>query len=305
MNRFSLRSLRVLVTVAEAGSIAAAASTLARSQGAISTTIGELEEIIGVQLFVRKPTKGLSLTAVGKMVVLEARGLLAHADEFEAITGALGNALVGDLLVGCFTNLAPVVFGSLVARFTEMFPGIRIHLELGDQEEILTALGNGRIETALMFDLGLSEQYQAVRVAQLPAYAVLPISHELADRSHVSLRDLVGEPMILMDLPHTREYFLSLYHSMGIEPLIKYRSTSFEAVRNMVGNRLGYSVLNLKPVVSITYDGTEIVNIPIKDKIRPLNVVLVTLKSIARRRLVHTFNDFARGYIKEWSAKQS
>jgi DNA-binding transcriptional LysR family regulator len=304
MNRFTLRAVRTFVTVAECGTISVAAERLGRSQGSVSTTISDFEEQVGLQLFVRKPAKGLALTPSGELVALEARGLLAHADEFETIAGALGNAVEGDLMVGCFTNLAPVVFANIMGSFSARYPSIRIHIEIGDQEEILQGLKSGRIETALTFDLGLSDQFQAVHMAELPAFVVLPEQHRLAGRRAVQLSELAAEPMILMDLPHTREYFLSLFYALGLEPNIRFRSSSFEAVRTLVGNGLGYSILNLKTASSITYDGSRIVTVPLEDGVRPLKVVLVTLKRIAKRRLTMTFQDFVRGFLATWSRGQ-
>ncbi|MEP9352218.1 LysR family transcriptional regulator [Xanthobacter sp. KR7-65] len=305
MNRFTLRSLRTFVTVAECKTIANAAEKLGRSQASVSTTISEFEAQVGLQLFVRKPAKGLALTPSGEIVALEARGLLAHADEFETIAGALGNAVEGELTVGCFTNLAPVVFANIMGSFSARYPHIRIHIEIGDQEEILDGLRSGRIETALTFDLGLSDQFQAVPMATLPAFVVLPQNHALAGRASVRLAELAAEPMILMDLPHTREYFLSLFYALGLEPNIRFRSSSFEAVRTLVGNGLGYSILNLKPALSTTYDGSQIANVKLEDGVRPLKVVLVTLKRIAKRRLTMTFQDFVRGFLVNWSKSQT
>lgn len=305
MNRFSLRSLRTFVTVAQCGTVTLAAERLGRSPSSVSTTVSEFEEQVGLQLFVRRPAKGLALTPSGELVALEARGLLAHADEFESIAGALGNALEGDLTVGCFTNLAPVVFAHIMGSFSQRYPNIRIHIEIGDHEEILQGLKSGRIETALTFDLGLSDQFQAVRMVELPAFAVLPERHPLAGKASLSLAALAPEPMILMDLPHTREYFLSLFYALGLEPHIRFRSSSFEAVRTLVGNGLGYSLLNLKPALSTTYDGTKVVNVPLENGVRPLKVVLITLKRIAKRRLYMTFQDFVRGSLAKWSKDQA
>jgi len=105
-------------------------------------------------------------------------------------------------------------------------------------------------------------------------------------------------------LPHTREYFLSLYYALGLEPQIRFRSSSFEAVRALVGNGLGYSILNLKPAFATTYDGTEVATIELTDAVRPLKIVLVTLKRVAKRRLTITFQDFVRGFLSHWNSSQ-
>lgn len=300
MKHLSLRSLRTFVTVAECGTISAAAVKLGRSQAAISATITEFEAALGVSVFVRKAAKGLVLTAMGEMLSLEARGLLAHADEFETIAGAMGNALEGELSVACFINLAPIIFANLVAEFNRRYPKIRVHMMIGDHEELIQSMRSGASEVALTFDLALPDQFRSVPMATLPPLAILSSEHPFADRTSIDLGSLAHEPLILMDLPHTREYFLSLYYSLHLTPEIKFRSSSFETVRTLVGNGLGYSLLNTVPRSQETYDGTRVVTIPLAGELRPLQIVLVTLRRITQRRIVRTFGDFARSYIKAW-----
>lgn len=304
LNNFSLRELRALVTVAELGSISLAAKKLGRSQAAVSSTVTEIEARLGIQLFVRKPAKGLFATSSGEIISLEARGLLAHADEFEMIAGALGSGLEGEVSVGCFTNLAPIVFASLLASFSSEYPGIQVRIHIGDQEEVLQGLRSGKTELALTFDLDISDSYEAISLAELPPHAIVAASHPFARREEVSLSELIDEPFILMDLPHTRQYFLSVFYSQRLEPRILYRSTSFEAVRALVGNGLGYALLNLEPRNPKTYDGSEVVSLRLKEPLRPLKIVLVSLKRMARRRIARTFQDFARGFLKTWREDQ-
>jgi DNA-binding transcriptional LysR family regulator len=300
MNGFSLRMLRTFVMVAECGTISTAAKRLARSQAAVSETISELEAALGLPIFLRKPAKGLVLTPTGETLVLEARSLLAHADEFSSIAGAMGNALEGELSVACFVNLAPVVFARLVAEFGQRYPKIKVRMLIGNHEEILQSMRSGASELALTFDLAMPEQFRAITLAKLPPLAVLSKNHRLARSKRVSLHDLAAEPLVLMDLPHTREYFLSLFYSLNVEPRIEFLSNSFETVRTLVGNDLGYSLLNVAPKVGVTYDGGEIVNVPIVENLRPLHIALFTLRRISQRRVSRTFSDFTRGFFKTW-----
>jgi len=286
--------------VAECGTISTAAKRLARSQAAVSATISELEAALGVPIFLRKPAKGLVLTPTGETLVLEARSLLAHAEEFSSIAGAMGNALEGELSVACFVNLAPIVFARLVAEFGQRYPKIKVRMLIGNHEEVLQSMRSGASELAVTFDLAMPEQFRAITLAALPPLAVLPKNHRLAQAGKVSLHDLAAEPLVLMDLPHTREYFLSLFYSLNLEPRIEFRSNSFETVRTLVGNDLGYSLLNVVPKVGITYDGGEIVNIPLVEKLRPLHIALVSLRRITQRRVSRTFSDFTRGFFKTW-----
>lgn len=300
MNDFSLRSLRTFVTVCELGSVTAAAHQLGRSPGAISATIQELEDALGIALFVRKPAKGMAVTSYAQLLALEAKGLLAHADDFRDIAGALGSAITGNLSLACFTNLAPMILCGMTAGFNRSYPGIELQSQLGDQRHILDCLRTGAAEAALTFDIGLSDDLNCLELAAMPANIVLPADHRLAGEPSVSLADVIQEPFALMDLPHTHEYFLSIFHAAGLTPRIAFRSTSFETIRTFVGNGLGYSLLTLQPRSSITYDGTSVVHLPLKEAHVPLRVIFVTLRSLATRRIVHTFQRYAAGYVRNW-----
>jgi DNA-binding transcriptional LysR family regulator len=176
---------------------------------------------------------------------------------------------------------------------------------VGDQREVLEGLQSGVTELALTFDLAISDRFHKLPLATLPPYALVPAHHRLANSSHVRLAELADEQFILMDLPHTREYFLSLFYSQHLEPHVHFRATSFETVRTLVGNGLGFSLLNLLPKHSLTYDGTEVVSLPISDPLLPLQIVLLTMKRVARRRIASSFQDFARSYLKTWREENS
>jgi DNA-binding transcriptional LysR family regulator len=61
--------------------------------------------------------------------------------------------------------------------------------------------------------------------------------------------------MILLDLPHSAGYFLSLFAERGLEPLIRHHSTGFETVRALVAAGEGFAVLNQRPLHDTTYTG--------------------------------------------------
>lgn len=297
MNNLSLRALRYFAAAAQHKAISAAAKRLHISPASISVAITDLESALGIQLFVRQPSRGMRLTPAGERVFTEAMALLGHVDEFQSLAGALGHSVQGELSVACFTNLAPVYFSNLLAQFCRHYPSVSINLHVGDHEEILSGLVGGQYELALTFNLRIPDKFEWLLLAEVPPNIVLPIGHRLANAERVSLRKMVTEPLILMDLPHTRDYFLSLFFGLRLQPNVRFRSTNFEMVRTLVGNELGYSVLNLVPQSSTTYDGTRIRYLPIAEKVRPLQIGCLSVKRIAQRQVVKAFTDFSRAYF--------
>ena len=76
---------------------------------------------------------------MGERVINEARLLLKHAQEFAQNAIELGDALKGEIAVGCFLTLAIRFMPGLLAGFAQRHPGITVTLHEGDQEELISA----------------------------------------------------------------------------------------------------------------------------------------------------------------------
>ena len=297
--RLSLRALRYFVATAEAGSVTGAARQVRVSQPSVSAAIAQLEAGLKVQLFVRHHAKGLSLTLPGDRLLVQARSLLAHARELEQFADAMGDAQRGEVCAGCFITLAPFLLPGLMAGFAERYPEVTLNIEEGNQAEVLEQLRSGRCEVALTYAYGLSDEFEAEVLAELPPRIILAHDHPLARRRSLSLKELAGAPMILLDLPHTRDYFLSLFRSVKIEPRVAHRTRSYEMVRGLAGRGLGFGILNAIPRLPSTYDGHEVVAVPIAEDLPNILVVSLRLKKLAARPAVALFAQYAKQHFDE------
>ncbi len=88
----TLDQLRVLVAISDTGSFSAAGRSLGRVQSAISQAVKALEDAQGIELFDRRTHKP-TLTAVGEVLVEQARAVLASADRFSAIAAGTRTGL--------------------------------------------------------------------------------------------------------------------------------------------------------------------------------------------------------------------
>ena len=297
--RLSLRALRYFVAVAETGSVTAGAQLVRVSQPSVSAAIARLEADLKVQLFLRHHAKGLSLTLSGDRLLVQARGLLAHARELEQFAGAMGGAERGEVNAACFITLAPFLLPGLLPAFSARYPEISLDIEEGNQAEVLERLRSGRSEVALTYAYGLSDEFEVELLAELPPRVILAHGHPLARRRKVSLKELAGAPMILLDLPHTRDYFLSLFRSVRIEPRIAHRTRSYEMVRGLAARGLGFGILNAIPRLPWTYDGHKVVAVPIAEDLPNILVVCLRLRRLAARPAVTAFTAFAKQHFAE------
>lgn len=291
---FTLTQLRYFAAAADLGSMTAASKELMVSQSAVSTAVAQLEKELGVQLLLRHHARGLTLTAAGEAFQRELRSYLVHTSELAEVARSAGQALTGDLTVGCFTTLGPFELPRLLAACEADHPGIRISVVEDEHAALKQALRSGRCELALMYGYDLDDDIDHVRVGGAPPYVLLPRDHRLARRKKVSLKELADEPMVLLDLPHSRQYLERLVASVGVRPTVRHRTSGFETVRAMVANGQGWSVLNQRPASDTTYDGAEVVTLEIADPVEPLEVVVASMKDV---RLTARAQAFVRSAV--------
>ena len=292
--QISLRTLRYVVAAADYGNQTDAAKHMNVSQSSISAAIAQFEADCGVQLFVRHHAKGVSTTRAGARIVAEARMLLTHARNFGQNARAMADEVRGEIAVGCFWTIATHFMPTLLSTFAESHPGVTVGLDEGDHQQILDGILSGRTEMAISYELSRPEEIVAEQLAELPPCAVLHVDHPLAQRDSISLAELRAEPFILLDLPHSRDYFMRLFGSVGITPHIAYRSKAYELTRGLVGHGRGYTIQNIQPKTQMTHDGGRVVVLPITDVLEPVRVVSLKLRRQAPRPVVDVFG----GHLK-------
>lgn len=297
--RLTLKQLEYFAAAAEHGSIKRASENIHISQPSISAAISHLEAELGVTLFRRHHAQGLSLTRSGRLLVSEARRLLHHAQSLYAIADELQTAVTGPLRVGCFVTLAPLIAPELGQSFVRSYPHVKLRMREGDQEFLLSALQRAEIDVAISYDLRNEEGVVFEPLSRLPPQVLLSASHPLAKRRSLKLKELVDEPLVLLDLPYSREYFLSLFYAEGVSPNIHSRSAYQEVVRTMVANNYGYTLTNIRPRSMIALDGRELVSIPLRGNLRPMVVGIISLESNGDSRLLEVFRQHCRSLITE------
>ncbi|MFT4042940.1 MAG: LysR family transcriptional regulator [Gordonia sp. (in: high G+C Gram-positive bacteria)] len=281
MADYTLRQLEYFVAVAEAGSITRAASAVHLSQSAMSTALTDLEGALGVQLVVRHHAKGITLTPAGKQLLVASRQLLASAADLRSVAHGLGGSLTGTLSIGCFEVMAPYLLPELLAAAAEKLPRLQLQTTEVDLADLADGVADGTFELGIGYDVVDDPRLKRWPLRPVPPYVLVAGSHRLAKRRTIHLAELADEPMALLDLPHSRDYFRAVFAAAGVEPVVRYRSTTVETCRALVGRGLAYTVLNLQSAVPMALDGHAVAAIPIADDAPVLTMVL--LNAVAAR----------------------
>jgi DNA-binding transcriptional LysR family regulator len=297
--RYTLKQLAYFVAAAEAGSITAAARLLHISQPSISAAIAQLEAQFGLELFVRHHAQGLSLTPTGHRLLAEARNLLAQARDFHEGAIELAQGAAGEIDIGCFVTFAPMVIPGLLRAMRLAHPEIRVRLHEHDIEGLQEGLRNGRFDLALTYDLNIGTDMAFEGLADVPLHAMLAADHRFANHAKVALADLIDEPFVLLALPGSRDYFLSLFYGLGLRPNLAHESPSFEMVRGLVANGYGFSVMHSRPVSEIALDGMRLTYRPVAEPLRPTRLGLLRRQDLRERRIAGLFAAQCRAWFAD------
>ncbi|MBV9246446.1 MAG: LysR family transcriptional regulator [Methylobacteriaceae bacterium] len=295
--RFTLRQLAYFVAAGEVGSVTLASERVNVSQPSISAAIAQLETEFGLQLFIRHHAQGLSLTAAGERFLQAAKALLLQAEELHNVADEVASAVGGPLQFGSFRTLSPLLVPDLCRGFLDRYPRVKLSATEGDEQSLLLSLRRAEISLALTYQLNVTPDIEFEPLAQLPTYILLPSGHPLASRRAIALAELAEEPFILLDLPLSREYFISLFMLHGLSPKIAARSDYPETVRSYVASGFGFSLLTARPVNKAALNGRLLSYVRLKGNHEPMVLGIATLRGVRKTRTAQAFVDYCRSVI--------
>ncbi len=295
--RFTIRQLEYLVAVGEAGSIAEAALRINVSSPSISTAISSLETEFGVQLFVRKHAKGLSLTPGGQRIYNKAKHILDSAASLHDLAGEISDKARGPISVGCFITLAPLISAALRRSFTAEYPDASVSLCEGHHSNLLNMLRRAEIDIAITYDLEMPKDVAFEPLAKLPPYVMVSAGHPLAGRDGVHLQELQDEALVLLDLPMSRDYFLAMFYNLGIRPKVSDRTSDTSVVRSLVANGTGYSLINARTRTDTAPDGQKLAYLRLLGDHKPIRIGLATMQADYKSRILQAYENHARQQI--------
>ncbi len=295
----TLRQLRYAIAAARHGNLTEAARALHTSQPSISMAINQIEEHFGRPVFVRQRGTGVSLTAFGQGVVAKAKVILAEVEALEALGGAGITELSGEIVLGCFEDLAPYCVPPILARLRAKAPGIGVIVREEGFDTISRRLDDGAIDMALTYDLGLPATVATTILCELAPQAVLPADHALADRDTVSMAELAREPLIMTNQAQSWQHVLELFHLCNVRPTSAVNTGSFELQRSMVANHFGIAVVYSRPYGDFSYDGQPLIRKTIADPLPMQRILLAYPQGRALSGVQLTFVDEAKSWFGE------
>lgn len=194
LKNLSLRQLRCFTAVARLGSFSAAARELAVSQPALSTTVRQIEEKFGLELF-HRTTHKVALSDHGRAILPLAERLLITADNaFDDMRTAVKHQRVA-IRVGAVTSALPMVAEAL-ARVASTDPEVELHLTDGRNDELVAGLNLGRFDLIVGIAHPSTDAFEVRVMMEDDMLLVAPANHPLAKADRQSWSALRGYEVV-------------------------------------------------------------------------------------------------------------
>jgi len=244
----NLRALQYFVKLADLKHFSKAADACFVSQPTLSTQIKKLEEELGVQLVERAP-KMIMLTPVGEEIADRARLVLSDIEQIRTVARRSSNPADGVLRLGLFPTLAPYFLPHVVPSIRKQFPNLRLQLAEEKTEDVLRLLRQGHVDAGVLALPIRGDGMEVEVLFEEPFVLALPADHPLVERKNVSMQDLAGAELLLLEEGHClRDHALEVCALADAHERVDFHATSMETLRQMVAAEVG---ITLMPLLSV------------------------------------------------------
>ena len=288
----NLQQLRYLCAIVDHGlNVSDAAEALFTSQPGVSKQVRQLEDELGVQVFVRTGKRLASITPAGEAVVAAARRTLLEIENLKRVGAEYTSEDEGTLAIATTHTQARYVLPRVVHEFAQRFPKVKLELHQGNPIQVAEYTARGEA------DVGIATEALAsfADLVTLPCYqwnrcVLVPRGHPLAQTKALTLAALARHPIVTYDFAFTgRSQINAAFDAEGLTPNIVLTALDSDVIKTYVELGLGVGI-----VAQMAYD-------PSRDgafvKLDAAHLFAASTTRLALRR-----GAFLRGYIYDFIA---
>lgn len=192
-----LRVLRYFLAMAREESISGAAEHLHLSQPTLSRQLMDMEQELGVKLFLRG-NRRITLTEEGTLLRKRAEEILALVEKTVGELTAMESELSGELYIGAGETEGVHFLTRTVRQIQKQHPQLRFHISSGDTMDVMEQLDKGLIDFGLLFDPINQAKYNFYQLPVRDTWGILMRRDSpLAQKKTVRAKDLLDKPLII------------------------------------------------------------------------------------------------------------
>src|SRR5436305_13443601 len=219
--------LEPFIEVSRLSSVSRAAYKRFRTQPAISSKIGSLEEEVGAKLLDRSGGK-VSLTASGKLFLKFSEETL---DARKAATVAIAETERvprGEIVVGANEGTCLHILPEVFAHFKKQYPDVAVNIKRADYAKVLESVIDNSVDFGIVSIPVPDNRLKAVLIHRDELLLIAPPRHPLAKLKSASAKDIAQYPLLMPKVGHTRDALDELIHQQKLKPRYSLQLDSSE-----------------------------------------------------------------------------
>jgi DNA-binding transcriptional LysR family regulator len=241
MKHIDFTTLRIIILIAETGSLSAAARQCCLTLAAVSKRLLEVEALLQVSLFKRVP-KGMVPTDAGRMMIAHARQLLYEMARMNANLSGFRTGEAGAVHVGGNTSAMTQFLPEELSKFSQRHPGIRLDLAELTSDEIVSRLADGRLDVGLFSANAVHKGLEVRPFINNRLCIVVRAGSDLARRKSAAFSTVLDHSLVGLENDSTLMHLLqSKAQDRHLRVSVQVRS--FDVVCRFVQAGVGVGVL--------------------------------------------------------------
>ncbi|MES2771192.1 MAG: CysB family HTH-type transcriptional regulator [Pseudomonadota bacterium] len=242
----NLQQLRILrETIRQEFNLTKVAETLYTAQPGVSKHIKDLEEELGIEIFLRRGKRLTGLTEPGKELLVVVERILLDLQNVRSIADQFVSRDTGNLIIATTHTQARYVLPEVIRRFKQQYPKVHLVLQQGNPDEIADRLSHGLADVAIATEglLGVPNLITFPCYQWQHALVVLP-DHPLAQCEHITLAELATYPIITYDKRFTgRSKIDHAFAQAALQPDIVLSAIDADVIKTYVSIGLGVGII--------------------------------------------------------------
>ncbi len=289
----NLRQLKYFLATAELGQVSRAASELSISQSSITSAIRELEQGMGTTLF-NRTAHGMDLTPTGRDLLSAARDVMEKVQIAQDI-GQNHSDVTGTINIAATYTVCGYFLPFHLDRRAHRFPNLTINISELNRESIEEGLIANRFDVAVILTSNTSNPELATQTL-LRSHRRLwvPQNHALAGKEFATFEEVAEQDYIMLTVDEAANTSMKYWGPTGLAPKVRMRTSSTEAVRSMVANGLGVTILSDMVYRPWSLEGRRISTLVMEREIPSMDVGLAWRRNQEMPNAVKHFVDYFR-----------
>ena len=235
--------LRYVCAVADTGNFSRAAERCQIAQPSLSQQILKLEDDLGAKLFDRLG-RSVRVTDAGRAFIPHARAILEQMEAARSSVSDKNADLRGSITVGAIPTVAPYLMPSYTSDFAKKYPDAKLRIIEETTSVLVDGLRDLSIDVAILALPLRHKDLELFAIRTEPLFAVLRKDHPRASAESLALRDLRGEPFVMLRDGHCfRDLSIGTCTRARVTPNIAFESGQFSSLLGMVAAGVGVSLI--------------------------------------------------------------